>query len=382
MAITYRHYDDVSRAKIPQVLKSELAELFNKNLNIAQSKTRRTNSTLSVKTQRLRCLNIVKAIEDIYCVGKFEITSLYTLKEKHINFLVDHWVEKKQLRGTIENKLTYLSTLARWLNKQNIVKETECYESLNNLPKRSGITLVDKSWESHGIDANELIGQIAKDDIIVAIQLMLQVTFGLRVQESMMLRPYDAIYRGNGDIKVHIQRGTKGNRPRDLRHLDESQLMMIELAKNYVNNTTKSTVPSDRTLKSWMDHYYYIIGKHGITKKNLGVTSHGLRSQNFNELYKKLTGVDSAVRGGEKPDREILTGVRQIIAEHAGHSAISKANAYIGSHAAMKIKTAKDLTDQQILAALKECEGNKMKAAETLKCARSYLYKRLKEMGV
>jgi len=44
----------------------------------------------------------------------------------------------------------------------------------------------------------------------------------------------------------------------------------------------------------------------------------------------------------------------------------------------MKIKTAKDLTDQQILTALKECEGNKMKATATLKCARSYLYKRLK----
>jgi len=44
----------------------------------------------------------------------------------------------------------------------------------------------------------------------------------------------------------------------------------------------------------------------------------------------------------------------------------------------MKIKTAKDLKDQQILTALKECECDKMKATEALKCARGYVYKRLK----
>lgn len=84
--------------------------------------------------------------------------------------------------------------------------------------------------------------------------------------------------------------------------------------------------------------------------------------------------------GGEKPSIDILENARQIITEHAGHSMPSKANAYIGSHAAMEVKTSKDLSDEQILAAISEAKGNKMKAAEKLGCARSYLYKRLRQM--
>ncbi|MEB0233154.1 helix-turn-helix domain-containing protein, partial [Undibacterium sp. 10I3] len=91
-------------------------------------------------------------------------------------------------------------------------------------------------------------------------------------------------------------------------------------------------------------------------------------------------GLDSAVRGGEKPAQDILAAARQIITEHAGHSIASKANAYIGSHATMKTKTSKDLTNEQVLAALQTSEGNKMKAAEQLGCSRSYLYKRLKDL--
>jgi DNA-binding NtrC family response regulator len=58
----------------------------------------------------------------------------------------------------------------------------------------------------------------------------------------------------------------------------------------------------------------------------------------------------------------------------------SKANAYIGSHAAMKAKTSKDLTNRQILDSLQKNGGNKMEAAKQLKCSRSYLYQRLKDI--
>jgi len=50
-------------------------------------------------------------------------------------------------------------------------------------------------------------------------------------------------------------------------------------------------------------------------------------------------------------------------------------------YAAMRIKTAKDVTDQQIFAVVKEYEGKKLNAAEILKCAKSNLYKRLKKIN-
>jgi hypothetical protein len=39
-----------------------------------------------------------------------------------------------------------------------------------------------------------------------------------------------------------------------------------------------------------------LLKKHGFTKKNLGVTAHGLRHQYMQNLYKQLTGSDSPVR--------------------------------------------------------------------------------------
>ncbi|MEB0032298.1 integrase domain-containing protein [Undibacterium sp. RTI2.1] len=380
MAVTYEHTHDVERSKLPQAIKNELSKLFSKNIHIAHSKTRISKAALGIKTQRLRCLCITAAIEEMYTIGKFEIKSLDNLKEKHIQFLVDHWVAKKQTRGTIENKLTYLATLASWLKKANIVKDPDSYPSLAELPKRTGIVIEDKSWESHGIDVNALIGRIAMENKHIGIQLMLQITFGVRAEESMLMRPYDTVMRLFGETYLQVEDGTKGGRPRKFKIDDESQLAIIEIAKNYINNKSKTTIPAEYSLKRWKSHYYYVLGKHGITKEGLGITAHGLRAQYLNNLYKNLTGLDSAVRGGEKPAQDILAAARQIITEHAGHSIASKANAYIGSHATMKTKTSKDLTNEQVLAALQTSEGNKMKAAEQLGCSRSYLYKRLKDL--
>ena len=35
MAVTYMHYHDVSKAKLPKSIKDELSDLFNNNLHIA-----------------------------------------------------------------------------------------------------------------------------------------------------------------------------------------------------------------------------------------------------------------------------------------------------------------------------------------------------------
>ncbi|MEB0032983.1 integrase domain-containing protein [Undibacterium sp. RTI2.1] len=380
MALNYDHTHDVKRAKLPQALKDELSALFPKHIHRAHSKTRQSKAALGAKTQRLRCLCMVASIEELYTVGKFEIASLSNLKEKHINFLVTHWVSKKQTRGTIENKLTYLSTLATWLRKANIVKNPESYPSLCELPKRSGIVMEDKSWESNGVDAQELIGRITMENKYIGIQLMLQITFGLRAEESMLMRPFDTVMRLHGETYLMVEDGTKGGRHRRVEIDDESQLEIIETAKQYINNKSKTTIPNEFSLKQWKSKYYNILRKYGLTKKGLGVTPHGLRSQYLNNLYKNLTGKDSPVRGGTLPQKDILESARKIIAEHAGHSLASKSNAYIGSHAAIKLKTSKDITNDQILKSMEEAEGNKMKAAQMLGCARSYLYKRLKEM--
>ncbi|MFZ6774420.1 integrase domain-containing protein [Undibacterium sp. SXout7W] len=380
MAIIYDFEKDIEGCNLHPSLKMELRTLFKSNLSKPHSRTRMSQQPLGIKTQRMRSLCLLAALETLQKNGLHRFTTLSSLKEKHIQFLIDTWVAKGQERGTIENKLTYLASLASWLGKANIVKDVSEYEQISQLPKRTGITMKDKSWKAAGIDVDQKIAQIASENKHIAIQLALQITFGLRTEESMLLRPFDVIMRRSDHVYLMISDGTKGGRPRRIDVINESDLDVIELAKQFINKKSKTTIPAEFTFAEWKNKYYYLLKKHGFTKKNLGVTAHGLRHQYMQNLYQQLTGCDSPVRGGEQPTSDILAQARQIITEHAGHSRASKANAYIGSHAAIKAKTSKDLTNQQILDCLQQCEGNKMKAALQLKCSRSYLYSRLKEM--
>ncbi|MBC3871470.1 integrase domain-containing protein [Undibacterium oligocarboniphilum] len=382
MAISYKHSRDVETAKLPAMIKEELKTLFDQHLDQPHSRTRQSYAKLGIKTQRLRCLNLVASIEELINHGRYEITTLRKLKEKHIEYLLKRWVEKNQTKGTIENKMTYLATLCQWIGKSNIIKSSSNYKILETLPARSGTTLSDKSWETFSLDAAGIIAQIATENKYIGIQMMLQMTFGLRVEESVLLRPYDVVMRLHGETYLMIVDGTKGGRPRRIEVQDERQLEIIELAKKYVNGKSKTTIPEEYTLVQWKRLYHNLVRKYGITKKGLGVTSHGLRHQYLNNLYQTLTDHASPVRGGDKPAEDLLQQAKKIIAEHAGHSVEYKANAYIGSHRSQIIKTSASLTDAQIRKALEDNGGNKMQAAEQLKCARSYLYKRLQKMQI
>jgi hypothetical protein len=122
---------------------------------------------------------------------------------------------------------------------------------LKSLENRTGTTVTDKSWESRNIDAQQMIAQIAADNPHVAIQLALQITFGLRTEESMLLRPFDVIMRRSGQLYLMIADGTKGGRPRRIDVHDESDLDVIELAKNYINRKSKTTIPEEYTFQEW-----------------------------------------------------------------------------------------------------------------------------------
>lgn len=383
MAVIYQFESQVGAARLPKQIKIELTDVF-KNLRYAISHRREVTGReiISVKTQELRCWNLLSSLEELIKVGKYDIHSIYSLKEKHIEWFISHWIEKKLTYGTIANKLSYLKALAIWLRKPNIVKDLDCYAQLKNLPKRTGVADGDKSWTSKDIDVQALIEKVARFDKHVGIQLALQLAYGLRRQESMMLIPASAYVDVNGQRLLLIDRGAKGNRERIVkRYLDDNADMRIfELAKLLSNNKTGSTIPSDKTLSQWINYYKSVMRKFGITKAELGVTSHGLRHQFLNDLYEILTGVPSAARGGEKPAIDVHELAQLEISKVAGHNRPGISNAYVSSHAHVIKKKRELITDEQIKAALLECDGNKMQAALKLNLSRSALYVRLSQM--
>jgi integrase len=385
MAVVYQFESQVSAAGLSKQIKTELNDVFRRNLRYAISHRREVtgHEIISVKTQEIRCWNLLSSLEELIKVGKYEIHSIYSLKEKHIEWFISRWIEKKLTYGTIANKLSYLKALAIWLRKPNIIKDLDSYPQLKVLPKRTGVADVDKSWSSKDIDVRELIEKVARFDKYVGIQLALQLAYGLRRQESMMLIPASAFMEVNGQRLLLIDRGAKGNRERVVKRYldDDADMRIFELAKLLSNDKTGSTIPSHKSLDQWINYYKSVMKKFGITKDELGVTSHGLRHQFLNDLYEVLTGVPSAARGGEMPPIDLHKLAQLEVSKMAGHNRPGISNAYISSHAHIAKKKRTLVTDAQIRMALTECGDNKMHAAKKLNMSRSALYVRLGQMA-
>ncbi|MFL9911990.1 integrase domain-containing protein [Paraburkholderia sp. RL17-337-BIB-A] len=359
--------------RLPADFKGALEELLLGNVNRVHSRTRISAKPLSVKTQKYRTQAICKSFEELRQNG-YALQSPYALKQKHVQFLVGFWIKSKLSGGTIENKLTYLRALSEWIRKPSLVGtladyvDREAYDLV-----RTYVAQEDKSWEGHGIDAAAKIAEIAVTDANVAVQLKLQAAFGLRVEESFLLRPAEAV---RDDRLLNVTRGTKGGRDRVVPI--EFKFAVLEEAARLANPFTGSTIPHGRTKQQWKERYYKVLKKHGVTQAGIGVTSHGLRHQFLQQMYERLTGVPAPVKQTtERVDRDLHREAMRRVVEAAGHSRATKANAYLSTHNAQAEKKNRAVTREIAEQAVLKANGVKSHAAAALGISRQALYRLL-----
>jgi integrase len=376
LALTVEVDGVLSGYSLPTRMKAELKPLVKGNLSKVLSSTRVSLKKAAFKTQERRLYSIFRTLEEIRELG-YKIESPYSLSGKHLEDVVKRWVEEGQAIGTIQTKLSHLKAFASWMGKFNLVKSLYDYvpkEALGGA--RKYVTTTDKSWEAHGVDVMTTIAEIEKDDPHVATQLKLQAAFGLRIEESFSLPIARTIQQmlKKGDGRFMVDKGTKGGRPRNVPV--QLQMHVLTEALKYANSRTGSTTPGNFTIRSWRNHYNWVMRKHGITKDELGITSHGLRHEWLQAYYKTLTGVDAPIKGGaDRAEVEAHREAMKTAIEAVGHSKPEKTGMYISTYAAMDRLKAPVVGIDDVRLALDETGGDKKAAAGKLGISRQRLYR-------
>lgn len=249
------------------------------------------NKVVSFATTQARREALFIIFRELRDTLGYKIQNIENLTGKHIHSLMklyeDRYKEGLLSAATIINRLSHLRTFSKWIHKEGLIKPIEYY--IDTPIKKSTKLKELKSWSNKGIDAFDKIEQIRRDVSLkedirnrVADALLLQLLFGLRSKESLLLKPHLA----DKNAILNINHGAKGGRNRFIPIENEPQRELLNKIKSYVG-LNESMVPSDKSYETFRRTYYNVLIKHNITKKD-GITAHGLRHQHLNNLYEEI----------------------------------------------------------------------------------------------
>src|SRR6056297_1218025 len=201
-----------------------------------------------------------------------------SLKQKHVQALVDHWLGQNLSPGTIKNRMSCLRWWAEKVNRRNVIaRSNETY----GIPDRQFVASASKAKDLEQ-------AQLARvRDENVRMSLRLQRAFGLRREEAIKLQPRWA------DRGEHLQlkaSWTKGGRERTVPIRTEAQRALLERAKQLAG--TGSLIPRGRSYIEQLRIYERHTANAGLSKM------HGLRHAYAQQRYLELTGWPSPHAGG------------------------------------------------------------------------------------
>ena len=314
---------------------------------------------VSNKTMHERACSLFRSFTLLRRLG-YQI-DLNNLAGRHIQTLVDHWtgnariadrcrqrgvemLERPHSAGYIEQQLSFLRVYGdTWIGKRGMVHPLADYVDDPACFKRSYAAKEDRSWEGNAVDFKSVVETVAAIDPRVAAQLALLLAFGLRRKEAVMFMPHSAVVSAESvptsqhasdryAVFLRVERGTKGGRLRFVAIRNDDQRKALDLALQFALHPSSHLGHPGLSLKQALKRFDNVMQKAGVTRKQLGVTAHGLRHQFAQEFHVELTDVQAPVRGGDVcADPETLKAALLEIARQLGHNRPTITRAYVGS---------------------------------------------------
>jgi hypothetical protein len=274
--------------------------------------------TGSFQTHHARVTMLQKIARDLETLGYRQLRA-HQLKGRHVEALVARWQADEMAAGTLKNYMATLRWVYRALGKQgSLAKANAAY----GIPERVYIPTTSKAQT---VDEAQIT---AVPCPYLQMSLRLQQAFGLRREESLKIRPWQA---DQGTWLVLQASWCKGGRARTIPIRTAAQREVLEAAKTLVRWKHASLIPPERTYIAQLNRYKAQTRQAGLRKL------HGLRHAYASERYEEITGMPTPLNRGDAPARRELqdterdqTG-RLIVSAELGHQRPAITTTYIGS---------------------------------------------------
>ena len=239
------------------------------------------------------------------------------LKDKHIRAVVQHWVGKELSPGTINNRLAFLRHVCDWTGRSGVM-------SKRNADYHDGKRVREATVSKAAYVEPEVLNRV--QNRYAQSSLRLQVAFGLRRKEALMIQPAWAD-RGNRIILKGTW--TKGGRRREIPLTTAAQREALDHAKSVAGKG--ALIPPSLSYKDYRDGLWL------TACKSIGLNgTHGFRHAYAQDRYEVLAGFACPVRGGPKRDAMTASScrldewARSRVSTELGHGRLRVTNWYCG----------------------------------------------------
>jgi hypothetical protein len=275
----------------------------------------RRNRDGSHGTQNNRQRGLTAMARELADLG-YKLPNAGSLKPKHVNALVETWLNDDKTDATIRNRLTWLRWWAEKVNKPNVVQRDN---TVYGVGERADTT----RNRAYTLDPEKLKGV---DDPHIRASLLLQSHFGLRREEAMKFRPHLAIKADQVQLQASW---TKGGRARTIPVTTLQQRQVLEHVTRLVKGQG-SLIPAELTYVEHLKRYEYQTARARLRN------THGLRHHYAQQRYQMLTGSPCPLAGGKRwtemstQEQQTDRAARRQISAELGHARLKITDTYLG----------------------------------------------------